>query len=197
MIFPDRRITELLTIGVNEMQSTSRLFVTSLAVTGWRLIKRKPRVPIVRFWCVLLSLPFAIASTTFAQTAVPQTADTEQTAKVDATQVVIMVPNVSCYGRFHDSLKEHLQGKHGWIHSVNIRNTEKVRNPGKSHVGASEVIHRGELPFDIGTIAELTVTIDSSKSTLDLLNAIRDSKRFSLKRWTVQVEIPIEELLSR
>lgn len=148
-----------------------------------------------KFRFLLFSSILTIATTTVAQTTVA-----EQTEEVDGTQVLILVPNVSCYGRFHDSLKEHLQRKHDWIHSVSIRNTEKVSNPYKVDAGTPKIISlddSGDLPFDIGTIAELTFTIDASKSTLDLLKAIRDSKQYSLKRWTVQIAVPIEEMLPR
>ena len=149
---------------------------------------------------LLCSLILTSVTTVNAQATITQSTIAEPTEEVDRTQVVIMVPNVSCYGRFHDSLNEHLQRKHDWIHSVSIRNTEKVRNPYKGDAGSSKMVSfsgSGDLPFDIGTIAELTFSIDASKSTLDLLKAIRDSKQYSLKRWTVQVEVPIEEMLSR
>lgn len=166
----------------------------------WMTLGQRFQVLAKKFLFLLLSLVFPLLSTTHAQTTVLQTALGEKVGRADRTEVVILVPNITCYGRFHDSLKEHLQGKHNWIHSITIRNTGMVRNPHEGQGAASEIVSvgdRGELPFDIGTIAELTITIDSSKSTLDLLKAIRDSKQYSLKRWTVQIEIDVEELLSR
>ncbi|XZE52900.1 hypothetical protein SH139x_004607 [Planctomycetaceae bacterium SH139] len=149
---------------------------------------------------VLFSLFFIVVATTATQTTIAKVTVAAQSEEGDHSQVVIMVPNVSCYGRFHDSLKEHIQNKHDWIHNVRIRNTERVRNPYKSDSGLPETIQlkADESPsFDIGTIAELAFTIDSSRSTRDLLKAIRDSKQYSLKGWKVQVEVDIEDMLAK
>ena len=156
-----------------------------------------------KFFILPFGLFLTMVATTNAQTTIDQPTATPSNTAVritndDQIQVVIMVPNVTCYGRFHDSLKEHIQSKHDWVHDIRIRDTKKVRKPRRIDTESSKglLLKASEsLPFDIGTIAELTFTIDSSKSALDLLKVIRDSKQYSLKGWTVQIEVAVDEML--
>lgn len=194
-----RRITETHAVEGNELDF-KRQFAAVLRPLGNRFpIEKRLRVPDKILLFLFFSLSFFIAATTYAQT-IPDAKVLEAGESVDHARVVIMVPNVTCYGRFQDSLKEHLQDKHDWIHAVKVSNTGRVRNPGIGHGSATGLVSAnslGELAFDIGTIAELTFTIDSTRSTRDLLQAIKDTKQYSLKHWTVQVELGVEEVLSR
>lgn len=179
-----------------------RLIATARSSVRWLRSKWALEVPAKKFLLSLCSLALAlvIASTACAQTTIPQANITEDGGAIEHAEVVIKVPNVTCYGRFHDSLKEHLQDKHDWIHSVRVGNTGKVRKRGNASRATQGIVSVGkadELPFDIGTIAELTFSIDSSRTALDLLKAIRETKQYSLKDWKVQVEVSIEEMLAQ
>lgn len=96
-------------------------------------------------------------------------------------EIKLRVPNVSCYGRFQDSLREHIGRKHDWIYSVTLADTGEVRK------GSSSLI--------IGTVAELTFVTDKEKRPQDLLAALKESQQYQLDRWTILVEKPVNELL--
>ncbi|MEM8669062.1 MAG: hypothetical protein AAGG48_16185 [Planctomycetota bacterium] len=92
-------------------------------------------------------------------------------------EIKVLVPNTSCYGRFHDSLKQSVRDKHDWVYQVGIVNTYRVR----------PVTEPGQ--FTIGTVAELTFTIDQSKSPKDLVAILKEGR--DLKGWTMLVEQPL------
>ena len=95
-------------------------------------------------------------------------------------EVKVLVPNVSCYGRFHDSLKKSVRDEFDWVYSVGIRNTYRVRPM------------EGQLT--IGTVAELTFTIDSTKKPRELASALKKSQYDGIEGWTMFVERPIASL---
>jgi hypothetical protein len=98
----------------------------------------------------------------------------------ETREVILLVPNVTCYGRFLDSFKTHLRDVHPWIQGVAIENTGRVKQVA---------------PLTIGTVAKVTFTIDSQKTPKDLLVAIRTSRRYDLTHWTVRVEQAVLEIL--
>lgn len=117
-----RWMMEPSTIRDNQMQTTN------IAILDWTIVEQPYQVLAKRFLFLLLSLGFPLLSTTHAQTTGSQTVIGEKVEKVDRTEVVILVPNVARYGRFHDSLKVHLQGKHDWIYSITIRTRARFAN---------------------------------------------------------------------
>jgi len=178
------------------MQSKRLPVAASRSSMNWLLIERLTQASFKKFSFLLLSL--AMASTTNAQVTSTHANVAESGETVDHTQVVIRVPNVTCYGRFHDALKEHLQDKHDWIHMVKISDTGETRNlvsAGGYMSKSTSAGKTGGFFFDIGTVAELTFTIDSSRTTLDLLKTIKETQRYSMKDWTVQLEVSVEKML--
>lgn len=95
-------------------------------------------------------------------------------------KIELHVPNVSCYGRFLDSLKAHVVNRQTWIYRVSIKDTRRVAN---------------NQEIQIGTLAELTFWVDQSKSPRALLEEIRSSERYDLQHWSVMAEVAAMEIL--
>lgn len=95
-------------------------------------------------------------------------------------EIKVLVPNVSCYGRFVDWLKRSVRDEYDWVYKVGIRNTYRVKEqPGK---------------LTLGTVAELTFTIDTGKKPSELAKALKTSQLDGIQGWTMMVEQPIDAL---
>ncbi len=99
------------------------------------------------------------------------------------TEIRVLVPNISCYGRFLESLQQSVRDKFDWVYDVRIRNTHRVQ----------PVTDPGQLT--IGTVAELSFIIDQSRTTRELAAALKSSQHGSIEGWTMLIEQPIDALV--
>ena len=113
----------------------------------------------------------------------------DQTASIHLAhhtqEIVVLVPNVSCYGRFLDSLERNVRDQTDWIYKVGIRNTYRVQQDRP----ASGLI--------IGTIAELKFTVDRNKSPSEFAETLLTKAGANAKHWQIQVPTKISQLLEQ
>ncbi len=109
--------------------------------------------------------------------------------------VTIEAPNITCHGRFLDSLNEHVRDANPWIlrTEVELQAVSKLQPPQTQPVRYFD----GSEPLDFGS-AGLTIIrffIAQDKSPVDLARAVAATNRYSMKNWKVLTPLPIEMLL--
>lgn len=98
-------------------------------------------------------------------------------------EFLVLVPNVSCYGRFQDSLNQSVRDQLDWVYKIDIRNTNRVQQ---------EPPNSG---FLIGTIAELRFTVNRDKSPEEFVRALKEKAGGGVGEWEILVPTKVIDLL--
>lgn len=100
--------------------------------------------------------------------------------------VVVEGPAVACVGRFTDSLREHIVGKHDWIHSVQIEFVDSDPNE------SAEPSNRGWQQN--GKTMRLKFELDATRQPGELARLLVQSRRYvGTEDWFIVQRIPLSE----
>lgn len=106
-------------------------------------------------------------------------------------KVKIIVPSITCFSRFRDSLKIEIAGRHTWIRHVEV-----------TGLGKRVLVERPK--FDFGNDVTVTLEIESDRTVAELARLLHSSRLYTeTELWVLESghkmndlrNIPFRELL--